>query len=133
MEGSLFLDLNSDNEMRHLSFWAILPLILLCYACTPQLPKAAQDLAISVLCDFPPLFGNNMCQRVEIMHMQIDDLPDPQNIDIGNMRSWCVELNFIDFTGEQGSACIWLAGPNPQGDYLVQKGPEFEVSCPHAP
>lgn len=109
-------------------------LILICQSCVPQFPDVARDLAISAICDFPPLSGNNMCQRAEITRIVVEDLPESQTpISSGSMRGWCVELNYVDYTGEWGYACIWLAGPNRQGDFLIRKGPVFDMSCPDLP
>lgn len=127
------LNLNLHNEKMRKPICVLILLILICQSCAPRFPGVARDLAISAICDFPPLSGNNMCQRAEITRIVIDDLPDSQTFPDGSMRRWCVELNYVDYTGEGGFACIWLAGPNRQGDFLIRKGPVFDMSCPGFP
>lgn len=112
------------------SIFLIILLSLTCQCCAPRLPEVAQDLAVSALCDFPPLSGNNMCLKVIITRTVFVELPNTQAIQYGKMRKWCLDLNYLDYTGEWGNACIWLAGPDSQGEYSIQKGPEYDIHCP---
>lgn len=114
----------------HKPFSAVLLLMLLCQSCSPSFPKVAQDLATSAICDFPPFSGNNMCKEVEISHIVFEEMPDIRTTRNGNMGRWCLELKYLDFTGEWGFACIWLEGPDSQGEYSIQRGPNFDNHCP---
>jgi hypothetical protein len=106
-------------------------LILLCLsqACENQLPQNAKELAISALCDFPAFSGENLCQRVEITNVMVEDTLISASQSEGSLKKWCIELNYVDYTGERGFACVWLVGPSEEGEYKLSKGPLFNMNC----
>ena len=73
------------------------------------------------------LSGVNMCREVEITRIVMTKIADRQSSE--KQSNWCLELNYIDYTGESGSACIWLIGPVGEGDFLLRKGPLFGEKC----
>jgi len=113
--------------MKKKIFLVIMVLAILFQACVPSLPKAAYDLAISALCDFPTYSGQNMCRSVEISHVGIINVSDG-HLD-GDSRVWCLDLNYVDYTGESGFACVWLTGPTERGGFRLSKGPMFSEKC----
>lgn len=106
-------------------------LILMCssQACENQLPQNAKELAISALCDFPAFSGENMCRRVDITNVMVEDTLISASQSEGSLKKLCIELNFVDYTGERGFACVWLVGPSEEGEYKLSKGPLFNVNC----
>jgi len=105
--------------------------ILLCssQACGIQIPQNAKELAISALCDFPTLSGENVCQRVEITNVIVEDTLISASQSKDSSKKWCIELNYVDFTGERGFACVWLIGPSEEGEYKLSRGPLFDMNC----
>ncbi len=105
--------------------------LLLCsiQACAGDIPLTARELAISALCDFPPESGDNMCQRVDITKVMVENTLVSNKQPEGYLKKWCIELNYIDYIGEQGYACVWLVGPSKEGEYMLSKGPIFDVKC----
>ena len=106
-------------------------LILQCsiQGCENQIPQTARELAISALCDFPAFSGENLCQRVDITKVTVENTLISNSQAEGYLKKWCVELDYIDYTGEQGFACVWLVGTYEQGEYKLSKGPIFNVKC----
>jgi hypothetical protein len=98
-------------------------------ACVARLPEAARDLAISALCDYPIFSGRNLCQSVSITRILTGPL-EPE-IDGGTQtsRHWCIEMKFVDYTGENGSAVVWLMGPLQQGGFTLEDGPLYDQHC----
>ena len=70
-----------------------------------------------------------MCLQIDISRIVSLELPASQVIGDENMRRWCLDLNYLDYTGEWGYACIWLDGPDSQGHYSIQQGPEYAIHC----
>ena len=110
-------------------------MILLCsiQGCGNQIPRTARELAISVVCDFPADSGDNMCQRVDITNVMVENTLVSNIQPEGYIKKWCIELNYIDYIGEQGNACVWLVGPNKEGEYKLSNGPSFNVKCVESP
>ena len=86
-------------------------------ACVPRLPKAAKDLAISALCDFPAYSGQNRCRSVEINQVVMISISEDHKDE--ESRIWCIELNYVDYIGESGFACVWLISPSERGGYRL--------------
>ena len=99
------------------------------HACVTQIPESAREMAISALCDFPAFSGENMCQRVDITKVMVEHSLISANQSEGSLKKWCIELNYVDYTGEHGFACVWLVGPSEEGEYKVNQGPLFNVKC----
>jgi hypothetical protein len=106
-------------------------MILMCsfLACGNQTPHRVEELAISVLCDFPAFSGENLCQWVEITNVIVEDTSISASQSEEKTKKWCIELKFIDFTGERGFACVWLVGPSEEGEYKLTRGPLFDMNC----
>lgn len=106
-------------------------MILMCssQACGNQTPHRVEELAISALCDFPAFSGENMCQRVDVMNVLVEDTLISTSQPEDSSKKWCIELNYVDYTGERGFACVWLVGPSEEGEYKLSKGPLFNVNC----
>lgn len=121
------------NCLKRPALIVILLLMISSYACTRQIPQAVRELAISALCDFPAFSGENMCQRVDITGIFVEDISDPNSKTNVKPKSWCIELSYIDFTGEIGSACVWLIGPSGQGEFKITRGPYYDVKCSGLP
>jgi hypothetical protein len=113
--------------MKRRIFLVVLIITVFLQACVPNLPKAAKDLAISVLCDFPAYSGENMCRSVEINQVVMINISEDHADEFS--RIWCIELNFIDYTGESGFACVWLVGPSETGEFILSEGPLFSEKC----
>jgi hypothetical protein len=97
--------------------------------CATEIPTAANDLAVSALCDFPPFSGNNMCRRVEVTHVYQESNLLEDTINTQYQNCWCVELLYIDFTGEIGSASVWVVEAFEGGEYQILKGPLLAIPC----
>ena len=108
-------------------FLVVLAIAISSQACVPRLPNAAKDLAISALCDFPAYLGQNRCRSVEINQVVMISISDNHTDE--DSRIWCVELNYVDYTGESGFACVWLIGPFERGGFRLSKGPMFNENC----
>lgn len=92
------------------------------------LPKSAKELAISTLCEFPDQEERNTCQRVEIVKVvEYKAGEGGDSVDVRPMV--CIEMQFVDFTGEKGVAVVWLAGSSQKALYEVVAGPLFESHC----
>jgi hypothetical protein len=113
--------------MKRRIFFVVLVLEVLLQACVPNLPKAAKDLAISALCDFPTYSGNNRCRKVDINQVVMTSISGNHTDE--DSRIWCIELNFVDYTGESGFACVWLIGPSEIGEFKLTEGPLFNEKC----
>jgi len=99
-------------------------------ACVPRLPTGARELAISALCKSPAISEGNTCRSVLIQRfiVRADARQDTEEADAVT-RHWCVELNYVDYTGESGSAVVWLKGPNNEGEFELEEGPLFDMPC----
>jgi hypothetical protein len=98
------------------------------FACMARLPDDAKDQAISALCDVPAFPGENTCQEVSIVRV-LSSSSQGDRDQPGETRHWCIEMKYKDFTGESGSAVVWIAGPLQNGDFQVEQGPFFEEHC----
>jgi hypothetical protein len=107
-------------------FWILIAATLI-HACMPTLPQSAKDLAISTLCDFPAYSGENMCKRVEIYQVAFPKTVAGQTDK--NLKLWCIELKYVDYTGESGFASMELIGPTDHGEFQLKKGPVFGENC----
>ncbi len=105
----------------------LLALSICSAACGSRLPEAARKLAIASLCDFPTNSGENMCRSVKID--EVVEVSSPGDYSLEDAKIWCVELNFVDYTGESGFACLWLFGPDEGGGFQLAKGPLFSEKC----
>ena len=78
-------------------------MILMCssQACGNQTPHRVEELAISALCDFPAFSGENLCQWVEITNVIVEDTSISASQSEEKSKKWCIELKFIDFTGNK--------------------------------
>ena len=113
--------------MKTRVFLLVLGIAVLSAACGPHLPGAAKDLAVAALCDFPVDSGQNMCRSVDVGEVVMINITEGNSVK--ESRIWCIELNFVDFTGERGFACLWLIGPDERGNYHLTEGPLFSEKC----
>lgn len=96
-------------------------------ACSPRLPDAAKDLAISVLCDFPAKSGENRCKSVEISLVKFQSGTEYSVPD--DLPVWCIEINYVDYTGEKGIALVRMHGPTRRGEFEILGGPVLDEHC----
>ena len=113
--------------MKTRVFLLVLCISVFSAACGPHLPRAAKELAVAALCDFPADSGQNMCRSVEVDEVVMINISEDNSIE--EARIWCIELNFVDYTGEGGFACLWLIGPDEGGDFHLTEGPLFSEKC----
>mgnify|MGYP005848336693 CR=1 FL=1 len=92
------------------------------------LPRDLQNLAIAALCDFPKKDEQTTCQQVKII--DVKEFKASRG-DQGKSQPaiYCVELRFVDLTGESGIAVVWLIKHPDSSLYEVYSGPFFEVHC----
>lgn len=113
--------------MKTAAFLILMNVLLLTIrAC---LPKDLQNLATAALCDFPEKDAQTTCQQVEIVN--VVEYKENEG-DKGNSQAaiYCVELRFVDLTGESGNAIVLLIRNPGSSRYEVYSGPFFEVHCP---
>jgi hypothetical protein len=103
--------------------------IILIHACVGDIPLAVRDFAISAICDFPPLSGNNMCRDAEVIRFVEEDAITSSSVVDNNEKCWCVEVVYVDYTGESGFASLWVIESTTAGDYILYKGPMYNVKC----
>jgi hypothetical protein len=123
------LDEDSSIQMNPKLLLIITILVFSSQACGIRIPQNAKELAISALCDFPAFSGENLCQRVEITNVIVEDTSISASQSEEKSKKWCIELKYIDFTGERGFACVWLVGPSEEGEYKISRGPLFDMNC----
>lgn len=70
-----------------------------------------------------------MCRRVDITNVMVEDTLISASQSEGTLKKWCIDLKYIDFTGEGGFACMWLVGPSEEGEYKLSRGPLFDMNC----
>jgi hypothetical protein len=70
-----------------------------------------------------------MCQKVAITNVVVEDTIISISQPKVSIKEWCIDLKYIDFTGESGFACVWLVGPSEEGEYKLSQGPLFNVNC----
>jgi len=121
------------NCLKRPALILIILLMTSSYACIRQIPQAVRELAISALCDFPAFSGENMCQRVDITGIYVEDISISNSKSNVKPKSWCIELSYVDFTGESGFACVWLIGPSGHGEFEITRGPYYDVKCTGLP
>jgi hypothetical protein len=128
-QAALFIE-NWERLMRNIGM--LLVILTLPIACAVRLPRAAKELAISALCASPTISEEYTCRSVEIQRIILRSR-DSQNADEADsaLRHWCVEMKYVDYTGESGSAVVLLKGPTISGGYDLESGPLFDVSCEH--
>lgn len=68
-----------------------------------------------------------MCRRVDIIKFVMIDISENQSY--GDSKIWCIELNYVDYTGESGIACVWLIGPSEGGEFQLSESPLFNEKC----
>jgi hypothetical protein len=102
--------------------------ISLASGCVPGLPESAWQAAVSAVCSSPLVPGQNMCQGArfigfaEIYEKELF----PQ---LKRSHQYCVVLEYVDFTGEAGTAWVQVSGPDDAGDYQTDGGPLFNQAC----
>jgi hypothetical protein len=121
--------MNFLNLLQRVSILAVLIVIILIHACTTDAHQSVRDFAISAICDFPPFSGNNMCRKADIIRFIEEDAASLASTNDGHLKCWCVELEYIDYTGERGIASVWVIESSTKGDYLLYKGPLFDMQC----
>jgi len=92
------------------------------------LPRALKDQAIATLCDFPEYDDRTTCEQVEIVNV-IEFKTQMGEKEASPQRIYCVELQFVDLTGESGIAVVWLVASTDNSRYEVYSGPHFESHC----
>lgn len=92
------------------------------------LPRALKDLAISTLCGDPGFHERTTCQQVEIVKV-VEYKTGSGEPDASPQRIYCIELRFVDLTGESGIAAIWLVSSSDNTSYEVFSGPHLESHC----
>ena len=127
--GLLGQGMNSLNLLQRVSILVVLIVFILIHACAKDIPHALRDFAVSALCDFPPLSGNNMCRKTEVIRFIEEDTINLSSIKDYHLKYWCVELEYIDYTGESGFASVWVIETSDKGDFILHKGPVFNVNC----
>jgi hypothetical protein len=113
--------------MKTRVFLLVFAISIFSTACGSGLPGAAKELAVGALCDFPVNSGQNMCRSVEVNEVVMIKISEDNSNE--NAKIWCIELDFVDYTGESGFACLWLIGPDEGGDFHLTKGPLFSEKC----
>lgn len=124
------INLIKNWEWMMRKFGILLVILTLPIACVVRLPRAAKELAVSALCASPTISEEYTCRSAKIQRivLQSDDSGSTEE-EIAAVRRWCVELNYVDYTGESGSAVVWLRGPTSSGEYEIESGPFFDVPC----
>jgi hypothetical protein len=110
-----------------LMLWVIAGSLL--SGCVPGLPETAWQTAVSAVCSSPLVPGQNMCQGVRyIGYAELSEKGQLFPI-LKRTHEYCVVLNYIDFTGQTGTAWVQISGPNDSGDYQADGGPLFNQAC----
>jgi hypothetical protein len=109
--------------------WLILAVSCLVAGCVPGLPESAWQAAVKAVCDSSFVPGQNTCQGVR--YIGFADLTRKENLfpNLKRTHEYCVVLNYVDFTGELGTAWVQVSGPDDTGDYLAAGGPLFNQAC----
>ncbi len=92
------------------------------------LPRTLKDQAIAALCGDPGFNDRTTCQQVEIVKV-IEYKTGSGEQDASPQWIYCIELRFVDLTGESGIAAIWLVASSDNTSYEVYSGPHFESHC----
>lgn len=96
--------------------------------CIPGLPDSAWQAAVNAVCSSPLVPGQDMCQGVRFIGFA--ELDETELFPaLKRTHEYCVVLDYVDFTGETGTAWVQVSGPDEGGDYRADGGPLFEEPC----
>lgn len=92
------------------------------------LPRALKDQAITILCNYPVYDDRTTCKQAEIVKI-VEYKTSFGEKEARSQSFFCVEMRFVDLTGESGVAVIWLFAPQDNSRFEVYSGPQFGSHC----
>ena len=103
--------------------------ISLAAGCVPGLPDSAWQAAVSAVCTSPLVPGQNMCQGARFIGFAELNKDGELFLSLKSSHEYCVVLDYVDLTGESGTAWVRVSGPDESGEYLADGGPLFDQPC----